>query len=59
MLQTNDKALSVMAVVTEMPTEFYEYKTPTLRRLLRWPKYFIIEYAAMVAHKSYVVKHIR
>jgi hypothetical protein len=31
-LQTNDKALSVMPVTTAMPTEFYEYKTPTIRR---------------------------
>jgi hypothetical protein len=54
-LQTNGKADSIMGVTTAMPQSFYEYRTPWLRRVFRWRKYFILEYTAMVGEKKYRV----
>ena len=57
-LQTSDKAQTVIAVTNQMPESFYRYKTPFLRRVFRRPKYFIMEYTAMVGEKRYSVSTI-
>jgi hypothetical protein len=57
-LQTSAKIETVMAVTTAMPDLFYRYKTPYLRRIFRRPKFFILEYTAMVGDKRYSVSTI-
>jgi hypothetical protein len=57
-LQTSGKAQTTIAVMDGMPESFYRHETCRLRRLFRMPKYFIIEYTAMVGEKKYSVSTI-
>jgi hypothetical protein len=48
-----------MPITKAMEPEFYQYNTPLWRRLLRQPKYFVLEYTVMVGEKKYRVSTIR
>jgi len=54
-LHTNQSRHTVIAVNTPMPQEFYTYRPPWYRRLFRAPKYFILEYTAVVGTTRYSV----
>ena len=54
-LQTNQSGRTVMAVTAPMTQEFYTYRAPWYRRLFRTPKYFILEYTAVVGTVRYLV----
>jgi hypothetical protein len=57
-LQTSGKVFTTMATTTTMSEAFYHHRAPMYRRLLRAPRYFIIEYTAMVGEKKYSVRTI-
>ena len=54
-LQSNESALTNIAVSHPMDANFFSYRPGRLRRIFRRPKYFMIEYAAMVGEKKYSV----
>lgn len=61
-LQTGDTAYTSIAVSHAMDNEFYSYRPGWFRRLFRnlfrlfhCPKYFVIEYTAMVGDRKYYV----
>jgi hypothetical protein len=54
-LQTNQSGRTVIAVTAPMPREFYTYRAPWYRRLLRTPMYFILEYTAVVGTSRHSV----
>jgi hypothetical protein len=47
-IQTNTEAQTCIAAPGSMPDEFYRYTAPWYRRVIRSPKYFVLEYTAMV-----------
>ena len=47
-LQTKESRSTAVAVDAPLPDEFYRYRVPRWRRVLRQPKYFVLEYVAMV-----------
>lgn len=54
-LQTNQSGRTVIAVTAPMGQAFYTYRAPWYRRWFRRPKYFILEYTAMVGTARYSV----
>ena len=51
-LQTGDQAKTGIAVGAPMHATFYDYRASRLRRIFRRPKYFVLEYTAMVGEKK-------
>jgi hypothetical protein len=54
-LHTNKSASTLMAVSKCMDSTFYDYQPGWFRRWLRKPKYFRLEYTAMIGEKKYSV----
>lgn len=54
-LQTNQAAVAAIPVTLPPGESFFRHRSNQLNRLLRWRKYFILEYVAMVGTKSYSV----
>jgi hypothetical protein len=54
-LQTNETGRTVIAVTSPMTQEFYTYRAPWYSRLFRRPKYFILEYTAVVGTARHLV----
>jgi hypothetical protein len=54
-LQTNESGRTAIAVTAPMPPGFYTYRAPRYRRFFRSPKYFILEYTAMVGASRHAV----
>jgi len=54
-LNTTDRALTSIAVSKPMGNEIHSYRPGWLRRLFRLPKYFMLEYTAMVGERKYSV----
>lgn len=54
-LHTNLSAQTSIAVENPMDNEFYSYQPGWLRKFLRRPKYFVIEFTAMVGERKYSV----
>jgi len=54
-LQTTERAKTCIAVLPKPDPTFFTYSAPWYRRLVRRPKYFILEYTAMVGTKRYAV----
>ncbi|MFZ0839602.1 MAG: hypothetical protein WAM77_19225 [Xanthobacteraceae bacterium] len=54
-LQTNDRRVTNIAVSQQMDQAFYDYRPKWVRRWLWWPKYFRLQYTAMIADKRYLV----
>ena len=57
-LQTNDAAQTEIPVTNPPEESFYKHRSNLFRRLLHWPRYFILEYVAMVGTKRYLVSTI-
>lgn len=57
-LQTSASAVSNMAVSRLMDDRFYSHRPGWIRRWLRCPKYFRLEYIAMVGDKKYSIAMI-
>jgi hypothetical protein len=57
-LHTNQSANTSIAVMRSMVSEFYSYQPQLLRRLFKRPKYFVLEYTAMIGEKKYSVATI-
>jgi hypothetical protein len=57
-LQSNDKAVAAFALEQPMPEEFYKYRAPLWRRVLKRPKYFRFEYVVMIDTKRRLVAMI-
>jgi hypothetical protein len=57
-LQTRDQARTGIAVQTAMTEPFYQYRGSRLRRMFRHPRYFLLEYTAMVGEKRYSVRTV-
>jgi hypothetical protein len=51
-LQTNKRRHGAITLADPPPDDLYTYKTPLWRRLLKHPKYFRLEYSAMVGRKA-------
>ena len=51
-------AHGAIVVMKPMPDDFYTYTVPRWRRLLRRPKYFRLEYSAMVGRKLHSIATI-
>lgn len=54
-LQVNASAITNIAVSQQMDAAFYSYQPGWFRRHLRRPKYFLLQYNAMVGEKKYSV----
>ncbi len=54
-LQTNQSRQTAIAVNMPMPKDFYSYRAPWYRRLFHAPKYFILEYTAVVGATRFSV----
>ncbi len=52
-LHTNTSAKTCIPAAAAPPATFYQHKAGLFRRLLRRPKYFRIEYTALVGDKRY------
>jgi hypothetical protein len=57
-LQTNNSAETSIAVNRGMPNAFYSFRPGLWRKLFRRPKYFSIEYIAMVGKKKYSISGV-
>jgi hypothetical protein len=57
-LQTNCKAETGIALDSRPSNEIFSFKPKMWRRILRYPKYFSLEYFAMVGDKRYHVSTI-
>jgi len=57
-LQTGTTSTTAVGVERAMPEEFYRYKPPRWRRWLRIPKYFVLEYTALVGSTRYRVRTV-
>jgi hypothetical protein len=57
-LQTNQSAITVMALSTKIDGDIYSYRPLWFRRFLSWPKYYRLRYTAMVGDKKYSVETI-
>jgi len=57
-LQTDETAQTSIAVEDEVNKEILSYKRSKLRQRFRRPKYFCLEYVAMVGNKRYKVSLI-
>jgi len=57
-LQTNKRRHGAIALINTVPDDFYSYTAPLWRRLLRCPKYFRLEYTAMVGRKLKLISTI-
>jgi hypothetical protein len=60
-LQTGEadaQATTGIAVQTAMQASFIQYRRSRLRRIFKRPKYFVLEYTAMVGDKKYSVATI-
>jgi hypothetical protein len=53
-LQTNERTRGAVAIAFQ-PVEFYTHRALWYRRLFRRPKYFVLEYTAMVGSKRYSI----
>lgn len=54
-LQTSMSQKTCMPAAKQMPPEFFQPKPSRVRRWLRWRKYFVIEYTAMVGDVRHFV----
>lgn len=54
-LQTNQSGRTAIAITAPMPQDFYAYRAPWYRRFFRSPRYFILEYTAMVGASRHSV----
>src|SRR5262249_52367533 len=52
-LQTNGRVATGIAVGQQMNQAFYSHQPGLLRRYFRRPKYFLLQYTAMVGDKKY------
>jgi hypothetical protein len=57
-LNANDRALTSIAVAQPMGGEFDTYRPGLIRRLFGRPKYFTLEYTAMVGERKYSVRTV-
>jgi len=57
-IQTNGSARTCMAVETNIDDSFYNYKPELWRRFIKKPKYFIIEYTALVGDVRFKVSTV-
>ena len=57
-LQTNESAVTGIAVNQETTGTFYSFRPRLWRKLFRRPKYFLIEYIAMVGEKKYSISGV-
>jgi hypothetical protein len=57
-LQTNESAETSIAVSQPLVHEFYSYRRSKMRWLFRKPKFFTLEFTAMVGQKRYVVEAV-
>ena len=57
-LQTNENVITSIAVTNQMDQDFDSYRPNWLRRRLRWPKYFLLQYTAMVGEQKYSVETV-
>jgi hypothetical protein len=51
-LQTNDRAVTNIAISQQMGSEFYSYRPRWMRKWFRCPKYFRLQYTAMVGNRK-------
>jgi len=58
LLHTNQEIETAIGLERELNTEIFNYWASFLRRLLGFPKYFVIEYTALVGDRKYLVKTI-
>jgi hypothetical protein len=57
-LETGGRTVTSIAVVKTFGANFYNYRPGYLRVLFRRPKYFVIQYTAMVSDKKYSVAEV-
>jgi len=57
-LHTNQSGVTGIAVSREMPDAFYSFRPGLWRKLFHRPKYFSIEYIAMVGEKKYSISGV-
>jgi hypothetical protein len=57
-LQTNERAMCFIAVEQQLDASFHNHRPGWIRRLFGCPKYYRLEYTAMVGEKKYSVSTI-
>jgi hypothetical protein len=57
-VQANSSAITIIAVSRTMDQSFYSYQPGRVRRWFRCPKYFTLQYTAMVGEKKYSIESV-
>ena len=57
-VQTDKRVSGAIALSEAAPAEFYTYRASPWRRYLRWARYFVLEFKAVVGPRTYNVKMI-
>lgn len=57
-LQTNEKLITTIAISKPMDSNFYSHQPSWIRRRFHFPKYFLLQYTAMIAEKKYSVASV-
>ena len=57
-LQTNERAMCCVAVEGQLDASFHNHRSRWIRRFFRCPKYYRLEYTAMVGEKKYTVSTV-
>ena len=57
-VQANCNAITTIATSHKMDSSFYSYRPGLLRRWLRYPKYFTLQYTAMVGRQKYSIETV-
>lgn len=57
-IQANNSAYTSIAVSKKMDSTFYSYRPRWFRSWFRCPKYFTVQYTAMVGEKKYSVETV-
>ncbi len=57
-LQTTDRVMTNIAVSRQMDNAFYSYRPGWFRRVFRRPKYFVLQYTAVVGEKKYSIETV-
>ena len=56
--QTNTSIMAIVPVSRKLDERFYAYRPWLLRKWLRWPKYFLLQYTVMVGDRKYAVRTV-
>jgi hypothetical protein len=57
-LRTNERTFTAIGLIQIPNVNFFNYKSNFFRNIFNYPKYFILQYTALVGNKRYLIKTI-